>query len=83
MLQKEGSIVGTIKPELYQPDLVHQASVESSGPSEVECGKLHFTLRYDPDVEGLFVKVIHLFINSILSILLNSNYANTVKPRYT
>lgn len=46
------------QPELYKKDLVRQSSADSSGGPEMEyCGKLHFALRYDKDVEGLIVKV--------------------------
>lgn len=46
------------QPELYKKDLVRQSSNDSSGGPEMEyCGKLHFALRYDKDVEGLIVKV--------------------------
>ncbi|CAH0560345.1 unnamed protein product [Brassicogethes aeneus] len=49
--------VGNIKPELYKKDLVRQASVESSsGPDMEYCGKLHFSLRYDKEMEGLVIK---------------------------
>ncbi|XP_031339838.1 synaptotagmin-10-like isoform X1 [Photinus pyralis] len=57
--KSESSIVGLIKPELYKKDLVRQSSNDSSGGPEMEyCGKLHFALRYDKDVEGLVVKVL-------------------------
>lgn len=37
---------------------MRQSSADSSGGAEMEyCGKLHFALRYDKDVEGLIVKV--------------------------
>lgn len=37
---------------------MRQSSADSSGGPEMEyCGKLHFALRYDKDVEGLIVKV--------------------------
>lgn len=51
-------IVFSFQPELYKKDLVRQSSADSSGGPEMEyCGKLHFALRYDKDVEGLIVKV--------------------------
>ncbi|CAH0560344.1 unnamed protein product [Brassicogethes aeneus] len=51
--------VGNIKPELYKKDLVRQASVESSsGPDMEYCGKLHFSLRYDKEMEGLVIKIL-------------------------
>ncbi|KAF5285320.1 hypothetical protein FQA39_LY04419 [Lamprigera yunnana] len=57
--RSDSSIVGLIKPELYKKDLVRQSSNDSSGGAEMEyCGKLHFALRYDKDVEGLVVKVL-------------------------
>jgi hypothetical protein len=47
-----------LQPELYKKDLVRQSSADSSGGPEMEiCGQLHFSLRYDKDVEGLVVKV--------------------------
>ncbi|EFA01872.1 synaptotagmin-10 isoform X1 [Tribolium castaneum] len=56
--RSDSSIVGLIKPELYKKDLVRQSSADSSGGPEMEyCGKLHFSLRYDKDVEGLVVRV--------------------------
>lgn len=55
------------QPELYKKDLVRQASTESSAGPEMEyCGKLHFALRYDRDVEGLVVKV-NIFVALIKS----------------
>ncbi|XP_022914567.1 synaptotagmin-10-like [Onthophagus taurus] len=56
--KNDSSIIGLIKPELYKKDLVRQASTESGGPDMEYCGKLHFALRYDKDVEGLVVKVL-------------------------
>lgn len=51
-------IAFSFQPELYKKDLVRQSSADSSGGPEMEyCGKLHFALRYDKDVEGLIVKV--------------------------
>ncbi|GAB6021316.1 hypothetical protein CHUAL_003927 [Chamberlinius hualienensis] len=52
-----------IKVELYRPELVQQSSIDSCSPSEAECGRLHFTLRYDHDVEGLFVKTTNPVFN--------------------
>lgn len=47
------------QPELYKKELVRQASTESAGGQEMEyCGKLHFSLKYDKELEGLVVKVI-------------------------
>ncbi|KAI4463955.1 hypothetical protein MML48_4g00006710 [Holotrichia oblita] len=77
--RSDSSIVGLIKmiircldfftlflfqPELYKKDLVRQSSTDSAGPEMEYCGKLHFALRYDKDVEGLVVKVGY-FENSI------------------
>ncbi|XP_025833213.1 synaptotagmin-10-like [Agrilus planipennis] len=56
--KSESSIVGLIKPELYKKEVVRQSSVESTGPEMEYCGKLHFALRYDKEVEGLVVKVL-------------------------
>ncbi|KAK9753451.1 C2 domain [Popillia japonica] len=56
--RSDSSIVGLIKPELYKKDLVRQSSTDSAGPEMEYCGKLHFALRYDKDVEGLVVKVL-------------------------
>ncbi|XP_013792406.1 synaptotagmin-10-like [Limulus polyphemus] len=64
---QEKSSVGQIKPELYKKELVRQASTDSRDALEEEeedinvgipCGKLHFTLKYDSDVEGLIVRVL-------------------------
>ncbi|XP_066999874.2 synaptotagmin-10 [Anabrus simplex] len=53
------SSIGLIKPELYQNEmLVRQASTDSSGTEMEYCGKLHFALRYDLEMEGLIVKVL-------------------------
>jgi hypothetical protein len=47
------------QPELYKKEmLARQTSSDSSGTGEMEyCGKLHFALRYDSEIEGLVVKV--------------------------
>ncbi|XP_063229106.1 synaptotagmin-10-like [Bacillus rossius redtenbacheri] len=51
--------IGLIKPELYAKEMVRQSSTDSSGTGEMEyCGKLHFALRYDSEMEGLIVKVL-------------------------
>lgn len=43
------------QPELYKNELVRQPSTDST---EFEfCGKLHFSLKYDLDIEALVVKV--------------------------
>lgn len=43
------------QPELYKNELVRQSSTDSA---DLEfCGKLHFALKYDPEVEALVVKV--------------------------
>ncbi|XP_044736423.1 synaptotagmin-10-like [Chrysoperla carnea] len=56
---RSDSNIGLIKPELYKKELVRQSSNDSSVTSELEyCGKLHFALRYDNDIEGLIVKVL-------------------------
>ncbi|GLV36122.1 Synaptotagmin 1 [Carabus blaptoides fortunei] len=56
---RSDSSIGLIKPELYKKDLMRQSSNDSSGGPEMEyCGKLHFAVRYDKDVEGLVVKVL-------------------------
>ncbi|XP_023718098.1 synaptotagmin-10 [Cryptotermes secundus] len=54
------SSIGLIKPELYKKEmLARQTSSDSSGTGEMEyCGKLHFALRYDSEIEGLVVKVL-------------------------
>jgi hypothetical protein len=48
-----------LQPELYKKEmLARQTSSDSSGTGEMEyCGKLHFALRYDSEMEGLVVKV--------------------------
>jgi hypothetical protein len=48
-----------LQPELYKKEmLARQTSSDSSGTGEMEyCGKLHFALRYDSEIEGLVVKV--------------------------
>ncbi|XP_069696983.1 synaptotagmin-10-like isoform X2 [Periplaneta americana] len=57
---KPDSSIGLIKPELYKKEmLARQTSSDSSGTGEMEyCGKLHFALRYDTEIEGLVVKVL-------------------------
>ncbi|KDR07453.1 Synaptotagmin-9, partial [Zootermopsis nevadensis] len=54
------SSIGLIKPELYKKEmLARQTSSDSSVTGEMEyCGKLHFALRYDSEIEGLVVKVL-------------------------
>ncbi|XP_075982334.1 synaptotagmin-10-like isoform X2 [Anticarsia gemmatalis] len=54
-LERADSSIGLIKPELYKNELVRQSSTDSA---ELEfCGKLHFALKYDQDVEALVVKI--------------------------
>lgn len=58
---------------------MRQSSADSTGPEMEYCGKLHFALRYDKDVEGLVVKVysttlIELPISSWGDINLIHNY---------
>nr|XP_037871295.1 synaptotagmin-6 isoform X2 [Bombyx mori] len=54
-LERADSSIGLIKPELYKNELVRQSSTDSA---ELEfCGKLHFALRYDQEVEALIVKI--------------------------
>ncbi|KAJ9580044.1 hypothetical protein L9F63_004337, partial [Diploptera punctata] len=55
---KPDSKIGIIK--LYKKEmLARQTSSDSSGTGEMEyCGKLHFALRYDTEIEGLVVKVL-------------------------
>ncbi|XP_076370305.1 synaptotagmin-10-like [Tachypleus tridentatus] len=61
---RETPSVGEIKPELYKKELVRQVSTESNNTLEEDgdhgkpCGKLHFTLKYDHDVECLIVRVL-------------------------
>lgn len=50
-------ILKIFQPELYKKDLVRQSSNDSSGGELEYCGKLHFALRYDKEVDGLVVKV--------------------------
>ncbi|CAB3241510.1 unnamed protein product [Arctia plantaginis] len=54
-LERADSSIGLIKPELYKNELVRQSSTESA---ELEfCGKLHFAVKYDQEVEALVVKI--------------------------
>ncbi|XP_049878717.1 synaptotagmin-10-like isoform X2 [Pectinophora gossypiella] len=54
-LERADSSIGLIKPELYKNELVRQSSTDSA---ELEfCGKLHFALKYDHEVEALVVKI--------------------------
>ncbi|XP_045484666.1 synaptotagmin-10 isoform X1 [Pieris rapae] len=54
-LERADSSIGLIKPELYKNELVRQSSTDSA---ELEfCGKLHFALKYDQEVEALVVKI--------------------------
>ncbi|XP_022235811.1 synaptotagmin-6-like isoform X1 [Limulus polyphemus] len=61
---RESPSVGEIKPELYKKDLGRKASTESNSTLEEDgehgkpCGRIHFTLRYDQDIEGLVVRVL-------------------------
>ncbi|XP_076324051.1 synaptotagmin-10-like isoform X2 [Tachypleus tridentatus] len=63
---REASSVGEIKPELYKNELLKEASVESGSILEdnldlgTPCGKIHFTLKYDEDIEGLIVRVLQV-----------------------
>ncbi|XP_049938971.1 synaptotagmin-10-like [Schistocerca serialis cubense] len=51
--------IGLIKPELYKKEMMARQSSTDSSSTEMEyCGKLHFALRYDQDIEGLIVKVL-------------------------
>lgn len=50
-------IFNKFQPELYKKELIRQSSADSSGVEYEYNGKLHFAIRYDPDVEGLVVKV--------------------------
>lgn len=53
--------VGNIQPELYRQDggAAHDLGKDAmdTSTSAIACGSLHFTLKYDPDIEGLVVKV--------------------------
>ncbi|XP_073954711.1 synaptotagmin-10-like isoform X1 [Choristoneura fumiferana] len=54
-LERADSSIGLIKPELYKNELVRQSSTDSA---ELEfCGKLHFAIRYDTEVEALVGKI--------------------------
>ncbi|XP_039294897.1 synaptotagmin-9 isoform X2 [Nilaparvata lugens] len=56
---KNETHIGLIKPELYSKELMRQESVDSSDNVEMEyCGKLHFALRYDTEMDALIVKVL-------------------------
>ena len=62
--QRESHAIGSIRPELYQPEMMRQWSADSGAEllgdgaeQGASCGKLTFTMRYDHDVEGLIVKV--------------------------
>ncbi|XP_065159191.1 synaptotagmin-6-like isoform X2 [Atheta coriaria] len=55
--KSESSLIGLIKPELYKKELVRQPSTDSNGPDMEVSGMLHFSLRYDREVEGLVVKI--------------------------
>ncbi|KAL5010988.1 hypothetical protein ScPMuIL_013293, partial [Solemya velum] len=50
---KEQPSLGIIKPELYK-----QSSIDSIKSEHMLCGKLFFSLKFDYDVDGLFVYVI-------------------------
>ncbi|XP_042223792.1 synaptotagmin-10-like [Homarus americanus] len=54
------ALLSLLPPELYRNELMRQSSVESSGAgSDTEAvGQLSFTLKYDPGIEGLVVKVL-------------------------
>ncbi|XP_013780146.1 synaptotagmin-10-like [Limulus polyphemus] len=58
---REKASVGEIKPELYKKELVKEASIDTPEEEKnmhIPCGKLHFILKYDSDVEGLIVRVL-------------------------
>ncbi|KAF7272217.1 hypothetical protein GWI33_014974, partial [Rhynchophorus ferrugineus] len=49
--------VGIIKPELYKKELVRQPSVQSNPDVKMQKnGILHFSLKFDKELEGLLVK---------------------------
>lgn len=67
---RESNCIGSIRPELYQPEVMRQWSADSGAdllPEGAEpgaaCGKLMFTLRYDHDVEGLVVRVSYFHLH--------------------
>ncbi|XP_076273187.1 synaptotagmin-10-like isoform X2 [Rhynchophorus ferrugineus] len=50
--------VGIIKPELYKKELVRQPSVQSNPDVKMQKnGILHFSLKFDKELEGLLVKI--------------------------
>lgn len=50
---KEQPSLGSIQPELYR-----DASIDSVKSEHHSCGNLEFTLKYDQEIEGLFVHVL-------------------------
>lgn len=48
-----------LQPELYSKELQKQTSTDSSENAEAMqyCGKLHFSLRYDFELDALIIKV--------------------------
>uniref|UniRef100_T1IQ10 C2 domain-containing protein n=1 Tax=Strigamia maritima TaxID=126957 RepID=T1IQ10_STRMM len=55
------SLVGAIMPELYRYELMRQDSDTSTSENETEAqGKLHFTLRYDDEIDALVIKATDL-----------------------
>ncbi|XP_030745731.1 synaptotagmin-10-like isoform X2 [Sitophilus oryzae] len=50
--------VGLIKPELYKKELVRQSSIQSNPEVNMQKnGYLHFSLKFDRELEGLVVKI--------------------------
>ncbi|KAJ1526091.1 hypothetical protein ONE63_009256 [Megalurothrips usitatus] len=56
-LDRSNDTMGNIKPELYRDEAVKRGSADSTGDMEC-CGKLHFAIRYDNEMEALIVKVL-------------------------
>ncbi|XP_052122010.1 synaptotagmin-10-like isoform X3 [Frankliniella occidentalis] len=56
-LDRSSDNMGNIKPELYREEAVKRGSADSTGDMEC-CGKLHFAIRYDSEMEALIVKVL-------------------------
>lgn len=69
------------QPELYSKEMLRQGSEDSDTVEMEYCGKLHFALKFDSEMDALVVKVdtltikLHATLN--LSFTLSSQRYNT------
>ncbi|XP_054262923.1 synaptotagmin-10-like isoform X2 [Macrosteles quadrilineatus] len=50
--------VSLFKPELYSKEMMRQGSEDSDNVEMEYCGKLHFALKFDSEMDALIVKVL-------------------------